>query len=110
MPERTALRIVAIVCRVLAIALAVLVVMLSVATTGGRAWLVMVSNVADSIVPLPLLGTAVMETPFGGAFRGDFAIISVVLFIVDWACSKAAAHIRRPERGGQDEHDGHEGV
>lgn len=82
------------VCRALAIVFAVFAVALCfgsltemTAVADGLFWL-------KSIVPDTLTGLFVYSSPFGGAFRGDFAISAVVLFIADWALMRVANRIR----------------
>ena len=81
-------------CRALAIVFAVFTVVLCFGS------LIELTVVADglfwlqSIVPDPLAGLFVYSTPLGGAFRGDFAIASLALFIADWAFMRIAAALR----------------
>lgn len=73
--------------RLAAIALAVLVV-LDAFTVGNRMTLMQLTARAAELLPSSLAGLYVLDTPFGGAFRGDFAIASVVLFVLDWVCAR----------------------
>ena len=41
-----------------------------------------------------LEGLLVIQTPLGGAFRGDFALFAVIVFIIDWVICKVAASLR----------------
>ena len=41
-----------------------------------------------------VFGILCVATPFGGMFRGDFAIVSVALFVIDWVCLRIAASLR----------------
>ena len=53
-----------------------------------------------ALVPRALAGRFVVETPFGGAFRGDLALMSTLLFVADWCCLLYAHTLRtRRERG-----------
>ncbi|WP_035425410.1 hypothetical protein [Atopobium fossor] len=49
-----------------------------------RPVLVQIQTAITILLPEGLRGVAVIPTPFGGAFRGDFALIAVVLFLLDW--------------------------
>ena len=95
-----ALWVLSLVLRVLALALSVVVVGSAVLTDAHRAALVKALNLASGIVPAPLLGQFVVETPFGGAFRGDLALAALLLFVCDWLCLRyRATLIERRERG-----------
>lgn len=48
----------------------------------------------QSFVPDVLLGLFVFSSPFGGAFRGDFALASLIFFIIDWALVRTASAVR----------------
>lgn len=77
--------------RVLACVSAVLVVVMSFASSVGKlAVLFDVTNALVRLLPKVLQGAFVFETPFGGAFRGDLAIAACVLFALDWLCTKVA--------------------
>ena len=85
-----ALRLIAIMLRLAAIALSLYVIASAVLTDAHRATLVRISFVINRLVPPALFGQFVFETPFGGAFRGDLAIVSVLLFVIDWLCVRHA--------------------
>ena len=84
------------VCRVAAWLLAALVAAGAVLPAGPRSLLLGVNSLVSGLVPEAVSGLLVFVTPFGGAFRGDFAILAVILLIVDWALCRLAAAIRRP--------------
>ena len=91
---------IAIACRVAAWALVALVAADAFLPAGPRAALLAANGVAARLVPGPLLGLLVFQTPFGGAFRGDFALAAVLLLVVDWLLVRASASLRRRrERG-----------
>ena len=69
---------------------------LLVALVAARSLLLGVNNLVSGLVPEAVSGLLVFVTPFGGAFRGDFAILAVILLLVDWALCRLAAAIRRP--------------
>ena len=85
-----ALRLIALMLRLAAIALSLYVIASAVLTDAHRATLVRISLVINRFVPPALFGQFVFETPFGGAFRGDLAIVSVLMFVVDWLCVRHA--------------------
>ena len=76
--------------RVAAIGVCALVVLCALPMTSVRLMVVNACNVVDRFVPDVLAGVLVYETPFGGAFRGDFALLALGLFIIDWLLVKVA--------------------
>lgn len=98
--ESFSLHLLALVLRLGAIFLSFLVVASSVLSGSMRAQLVSSLNMAPLLVPPALLGQFVVETPFGGVFRGDLAIASIILFCADWVCMRFSTSLReRRERG-----------
>lgn len=73
--------------RICALALVALVVLNSL-TLGNRLALMQVTARVTQLLPRQLSGVYVLDTPFGGAFRGDFAIMAVILFVLDWICAR----------------------
>lgn len=95
-----ALRLLALVLRLLALAFAAFVVASAFLTDAHRATLVGALNLASWLVPAPILGQFVFETPFGGAFRGDLVLASIILFCADWICIRFSTSLRHGrERG-----------
>lgn len=92
--SRVVLVIIAWVCRILAILTSITVI----AGVFGMAMAIpFVSSYYQwltSITPSGLLGSLSFATVLGGAFRGDFALIAVFLFLVDWVCLKASSSLR----------------
>ena len=88
----SALRLLSTACRVGAWAL---VVADAVLPAGPRSLLLGINGLVTSIIPGPISGLLVFVTPFGGAFRGDFAIAAVVLLLADWALYRASVSLRR---------------
>ncbi len=82
------------ICRILAIGFAAATVVLCFSP------LLQITPVADVVfwlngsMPDAIAGLYVDSSAFGGAFRGDFAIVSVLLFIGDWACLRVASVAR----------------
>ena len=89
-----ALHAVALVARVVAIVLALLVVASVFMGGSMRQTLLQAMRLTPLLVPSALLGRFVYETPFGGVLRGDLALASLILFCVDWACMRFADRIR----------------
>lgn len=90
---RVALNAAAHVARVLAVALCVLVVVDSFDVGVLHRALLDVNGLAASVVPQSVLGLLVFRTPMGGAFRGDFALVAIVLFVIDWLLTRAVYRI-----------------
>ena len=90
----TALRVVAVSLRVAAWALAALVVADAVLPAGARTYLLAANGLATRLVPGVLSGLFVFQTPLGGAFRGDFAVLAIVLPVLDWVFCRASASLR----------------
>ena len=84
-----------VLCRIAAIALALLSVANAFVLGSLRIRLVAITAVVSSWLPPALSGAFVFETPFGGVLRGDFMVAAVVLFVIDWALAKAAHSLRR---------------
>ncbi|MDO4428153.1 MAG: hypothetical protein Q4B91_01405 [Atopobiaceae bacterium] len=89
------LRLGAFVCRTLAWAFVALVAANAVLPAGPRALLLGVNALASATVPGPVAGLFVFATPFGGAFRGDFAIVAIVLLVLDWLLCRISVPARR---------------
>ncbi len=96
--EQDAFRFLIYVVVVVAVLLAIVFAVYAIALCFGS--LTQLTIVADtnfllqSLMPDQVAGTHVYSSPFGGAFRGDFAIASVVLFVADWALMRCAAVVR----------------
>lgn len=71
------------VARLFAIIISGMVIMLSFASATSLG----ISQVVDgltNVLPASLSGIFVIMSPFGGVFRGDLFICTIVLFILDW--------------------------
>ena len=90
---RAALDVAAVVARVLAVVLCVLVVVDSLDLGTLHTVLLDVNGFVSNLVPQSVSGLLVFRTPMGGAFRGDFALVAVALFVIDWLLARAAARI-----------------
>ena len=51
-------------------------------------------GVVQDATPAALRGLWSLETPFGGLFRTDFALLALALLALDWACLRASASLR----------------
>ena len=80
--------------RLVAIALCALVVILAVPMINNRLGLIQASNFVSSFMPSNLNGVLVMPTPFGGAFRGDFALAALLLFVIDWILTRLRQRLK----------------
>jgi hypothetical protein len=90
---RAALDVAAVVARVLAVALCVLVVVDSLDLGTLHTVLLDVNGFVSNLVPQSVSGLLVFRTPMGGAFRGDFALAATALFVIDWLLARAAYRI-----------------
>lgn len=88
-----ALRALAYLCRAAAIVLSVLVVVLCLGTATDLGLVSIVMGLND-FVPTAVSGLLVIPTPLGGAFRGDFFLLALFLFILDWAFMRASSAVR----------------
>ena len=93
------MRVAARVCRVVAWVLVALVVAGAVLPAGPRSLLLGANGLASSFLPSGVSGLFVFVTPFGGAFRGDFALVALALFVLDWLLCHVAASLERGARG-----------
>ena len=98
--EAIVLQVLAVVLRLIAIALALLVVASVFLSGEHRGALLEALRLTPLVVPPALLGRFVYETPFGGVFRGDLALASIILFCADYICMRFSTSLRyRRERG-----------
>ena len=74
--------------------LVALVVADAVLPAGPRSLLLPVNSLISRLIPAPMSGLFVFQTPFEGAFRGDFAIVAIVLLVLDWICCRVSASLR----------------
>lgn len=87
--KKTLLSTISIVCRIIAIGLAAIVLVLSFTSASSLSISSFVDGIT-SMLPQSLSGLFVIPTPFGGAFRGDLAIASLIFFIADYLCFRFA--------------------
>ena len=53
-----------------------------------------VPMIMSGIIPGFLRGLFVFQTPFDGAFRGDFAILAMMCLVADWVFCRIASSLR----------------
>ena len=97
--EVFALRALALLARVAAIVLAALVVASVFLGGAMRESMLQAMRLTPLLVPSALLGRFVYETPFGGVLRGDLALASLILFVVDWTCMRLSDSLRMRGNG-----------
>ena len=89
-----AARVLALACRACAWVLVALVVAGAVLPAGARTWLLAPTGFFSRLVPEALAGLLVFQTPLGGSFRGDLAIVAIVLLVSDWILCRVSASPR----------------
>lgn len=90
----TVMRAAAVAARICAWALVALVACDAVLPAGARTHLLAANGLATRLLPDALSGILVFQTPLGGAFRGDYAVLAIVLLVLDWLFCRAAARLR----------------
>lgn len=89
------LYIVAVLARVGAWCFSILVVSGALAPAGSwRLALIRITSMVTSWMPASFSGVLVFRSPFGGVIRGDFIIVALLLFIIDWLCLKQARSLK----------------
>ena len=86
-------------CRALAAVLVALAVADAVLPAGARTSLLPLNGLASRLLPGPISGLFVFQTPLGGVLRGDFVLAAIMLLALAWALGRASASMRRRERG-----------
>lgn len=61
---------------------------------GARQALMWLTGFASRFVPAAISGLYVFQSPFGGAFRGDIAIVAIMFFVLDWVFCVISASLR----------------
>lgn len=92
------LRCASLAARIGALVLSLLVVALCFSGIPFRAALLDAAVSLGGLLPQALSGVLVRVTPFGGAFRGDFAMTALLLFVLDWLFARASARGRHDIR------------
>ena len=88
-----AMSIIAIACRICGIFMSAMTVL---CFSGLTAKLQIVGFVVELSRALPsaIAGYGVITSPFGGVFRLDYAIVAVILFVVDHLLTRASRRVR----------------
>lgn len=86
--------ILSIVSRLCGVALCLLAVLLCFPGVASRLNLVSFIIDLSSALPNVIAGYGLIPSPFGGVFRFDYAICAVVLFLLDYALSRASHRLR----------------
>lgn len=80
-------------CRIGAWVMSAVVVLLCLGTAASLN-MVGIAMGLNELVPEAISGQLVVPTPFGGAFRGDFFLMALGLFILDWLLCRVSASLR----------------
>ena len=80
--------------RLCAIAMVLLVLLNALGILVLRPTVTAATDIVTSYLPWRSVGLLEVDTPFGGTFRGDLALIAVALFVVDWLLCRARASLR----------------
>lgn len=80
--------------RLAAIVLMALVVVYGLSLPVFRSTLATIMDTITSFLPWRDLGLLAVDTPYGGIFRGDLALIALLLFIMDWLLCRSRAALR----------------
>lgn len=89
------LHLLAVLFRLAAIAMALLVIANAFDLGANRVYVMRVTSAVASLVPSQISGALVYESPLGGALRGDFVVAAIALFVVDWLLMKASKRAGR---------------
>ncbi|MGI6755432.1 MAG: hypothetical protein ACOX4F_05430 [Atopobiaceae bacterium] len=92
---RAALTICAIVARLAALLLSVLTLAGCFSTLRVQVYVFELTALIAQMLPRAISGLYVIDTPFGGAFRGDFALVAALLFVLDWILCRVRAKLGR---------------
>ena len=85
-----ALTIIAWGMRVLAICLCALTVALCFSSLASVSFVAEAAVDLSYALPASVAGYGLVASPFGGVFRTDFALLALVLFLIDFLCTKLA--------------------
>lgn len=79
--------------RFAAIALCGLVIVGAIPSLGSRLSIMEASSFASRLLPQQISGILVLQTPFGGAFRGDFVLAAFILYVIDWVLTRIRLYL-----------------
>ena len=94
MVARFLLLLVAWLFRLVAFAFFVLVVLNVVSITAIEVPVTRVTDIVTSYLPWRSLGLLEVETPFGGIFRGDLSLVTLLFFVLDWLVCRLRMRMR----------------
>lgn len=85
---------IAVLCRVFAWMLSLIIVGSALPFAPLRFAFLMLYHTVSRILPPVLVGSFVIESPFGGILRGDYVIVTLVLFVLDYLFCRLAFTLR----------------
>ena len=81
-----AMSIIAIACRICGIFMSAMTVLLCFSG--------LTAKMLSRALPSALAGYGVITSPFGGVFRLDYAIVVIILFVIDYLLTRASRRVR----------------
>lgn len=85
---------IAVLCRVFAWMLSLIIVGSALPFAPLRFAFLMFYHTVSRILPPVLVGSFIIESPFGGILRGDYVIVTLVLFVLDYLLCRLAFTLR----------------
>lgn len=85
---------IAVLCRVFAWMLSLIIVGSALPFAPLRFAFLMFYHTVSRILPPVLVGSFIIESPFGGILRGDYVIVTLVLFVLDHLLCRLAFTLR----------------
>lgn len=85
---------IAVLCRVFAWMLSLIIVGSALPFAPLRFVFLMLYHTVSRILPPVLVGSFIIESPFGGILRGDYVIVTLVLFMLDYLFCRLAFTLR----------------
>lgn len=79
--------------RLLAFAGCLLVIANVLSLSWGRHYVTLATDAVTACFPWQSTGLLSVDTPFGGVFRGDLAILTLLLFVIDWALCRVRTRL-----------------
>lgn len=85
---------IAVLCRVFAWMLSLIIIGSALPFAPLRFAFLMLYHTVSRILPPVLVGSFVIESPFGGILRGDYVIVTLVMFVLDYLFFRLAFTLR----------------
>lgn len=85
---------IAVLCRVFAWMLSLIIVGSALPFAPLRFAFLMFYHTVSRILPPVLVGSFIIESPFGGILRGDYVIVTLILFVLDHLLCRLAFTLR----------------